>query len=1098
MEKQLLQQITMLSKWAFYGLIVNAYMAGTLGAMNIGSAQSIHSVKETIVSLKCDSARTDEVFNLIERKTDYNFSYNLKDINAEIFITRNFKKATVADILLMISEQSNLKFKQVNNTIHVAIKSKKHHDKPDLEIVIQGIEITGKVISPDDQEGLPGVNVIIKGIKKGTVTDADGHYRIIVPSEESILVFSSVGFVSKEVTVANQQVIDVVMEADVTALKEIVVIGYGTQKREEVTSSVASVQSEDFNAGGVRSPLDLIQGKVAGLNITRTQGNNPNSSADIQLRGVTSLRGTTTPLIVIDGIPGANLDLLQQDDIESIDVLKDGSAAAIYGTRGNAGVILITTKKGKAGEPRFDYSTYFQRETLDRKPNFLTANEYRNLISQGLIDANEDMGSSTDLYDQLIDKKNFSQYHNFAASGGSYNSNYRAAIYFNEANGIARENGREQFGGRLNINQSGVQDRLDLQLNLATNFNKANLLGGGGGDFEQAIQRNPTAPVYNPDGTFVETQAFNNYNPISRLVNRINERDQQTFSGDARLSYELVNGLTASAFGSYVRDSYNDRRYRSAKDWDQRPSAEYQGMGYAYKANYLNWTNTFESTIDYRTVINEHSIGAIAGYSYQYSTTETFWVENNGFTTDAFRDWNLGDGSAINNDQLPRPGMDSEKYDNTLIAFFGRVNYVYQGKYFAQAILRREGSSRFGANHKWGNFPAASVGWTLSEEAFLTNLPVLNSLKLRIGYGVTGNQGIPSYQSLVTLGTGGVYPQEGIYYQTYGAARNPNPDLRWERKGEWNFGLDYGLLNNRISGAIDVYNRLTTDLLYDYNAQQPPYVRDRIYTNVGSIRNKGVELLISAIPVRKSQFQWTTDLAANWQENELEQLSNDVFQANWLEFAPLPSPGNLGSAIRLEEGGAVGNFYGKRFAGFAEDGQWLFHKADGSTGTASEMTEGDLAVIGNGVPKYNAALTNTFRYRKIDLTIFFRGKFGFDILNTKEMYFGNQRWLPNNLLKSAITKHAEMDDNPQYSDYYLENGGFVKLDNVTLGYNFDINVSAIRKLRIYFTGRNLLTFTGYSGIDPELQNTGLQNTGVDSRGFYPRTKSWTLGLNFGF
>jgi TonB-linked SusC/RagA family outer membrane protein len=957
--------------------------------------------------------------------------------------------------------------------------------------------ITGVVTNAVNNTPVAGASVVIKGTSTGVTTDEEGRFSIAAKPGDR-LVISYLGMKTVEVTVGASTNISVQLRDDAQSLDQVVVVGYGTQKRKSITSAVTTVKSTNFNPGGTRSPLDLIQGKVAGLNVTRTAGNNPNSGASIQLRGVTSLTGTRTPLIVIDGIPGGNLDLLQQDDIESFDILKDGSAAAIYGTRGNAGVILVTTKKGKSGAPRYDFSTYVQREYVDRKPDYLTASDFRKLIADGVVQPSQDFGASTDLYDELIDKNNLSQYYNFAASGGTAQTNYRASIYYNDANGIAKQNGREQFGGRVNVNQRGLDDRLTLTMNIAANFNKANLLGGGGGDFEQAIQRNPTAPIYNADGTFFETQGFNNYNPLSRLAYRISERNQQTFSGDAMLSLKLFKGLTASTFVSYVRDNYNDRNYRSTRDWDQRPASSYQGMAYASKSNLLYWSKTLETTVNYTKQIGEqHNITALAGYSYQYETTESFSVNNNGFTTDGFLDWNLGAGSAIQNLSLPRPGMGSSKSDNTLVAFFGRVNYSFADRYFLQAIVRREGSSRFGANHKWGNFPAVSVGWVLSEESFLQQADFIDQLKLRVGYGVTGNQGIPNYQSIVTLGTGGVYPQDGVYYQTYGPVRNPNPNLRWEQKAELNFGLDFAVLNNRLSGSVDVYNRTTKDLLYNYNAQQPPFVRDQLYTNVGSIRNSGVELQITAIPVQNKNFQWAVDFAGNTQKNKLTRLSNDVFKANWLEFYGLPSPGALGNAFRLEEGGAVGNFYGKRFAGFTEDGKWLFYKKDGSKGTASQMTNEDLTIIGNGVPKLQLALNNRFSYKNFDLTIFFRGKFMFDILNTKELYFGNKQWLPNNLLKSAVTKHNQLNDAPQYSDYYLEKGDFVKLDNLTIGYNFNLNTKYIRNMRLYATGRNLATFTGYSGIDPELQDTGFE-TGVDGRGFYPRTKSIAIGLNVGF
>jgi hypothetical protein len=441
--------------------------------------------------------------------------------------------------------------------------------------------------------------------------------------------------------------------------------------------------------------------------------------------------------------------------------------------------------------------------------------------------------------------------------------------------------------------------------------------------------------------------------------------------------------------------------------------------------------------------------------------------------------------------------MASYKDDNTLIAFFGRVNYSLDNKYFIQGLLRHEGSSKFGANNKWGNFPAVSAGWTLSNEEFMSGLREINNLKLRVGYGVTGNQGIPNYQSLITLSTGGVYPQNGVYYQTYGAARNPNRDLKWEKKAELNLGLDFGILSNRITGSIDVYNRKTIDLLYNYFVPQPPFIQDRLFTNVGSITSKGVEVLISALVISQKDFSWSLDFTGNSQNNKLSSLSNQLFKANFLEFGGLPSPGNLGAAIRISEGSNIGDFYGKRFASFTEDGKWQFIRYNGTIAGISALNDSDRVVIGNGIPKYQAAISNKLTYKGFDLTIFLRGKFKFDILNTKDLYFGNKKWLPNNLLKSAITKHNALNDAPQYSNYYLEKGGFVKLDNLTLGYNFKFNNDYIKRCYLYLTGRNLLTLTKYSGIDPELEDTGF-TAGIDNRGFYPRTKSWTLGLNITF
>lgn len=972
----------------------------------------------------------------------------------------------------------------------------------------QGRAISGRVLDSQN-EPLIGVSIQVKGTTTGTVTDFDGNFSLQV-SSGSTLVFSYIGYESQEIPVENQTTITVKMGEDSQALEEVVVVGYGTLKRKEVTSSVETISTEKFNQGGSRNALDLIQGKVAGLNMTRLNGSDPTTGMDIQLRGTSSISGTRSPLIVIDGIPDGDLNLLQQDDIESFSVLKDGSAAAIYGTRGNSGVILITTKKGKSGSPQFEYNTYVQHEIMAKKPEVLNASEFRDLIKQGLINESEDFGSDTNLFDELTNKNNISHYHNFAMSGGTTNTNYRASIFYNKSEGIVKENDKEQFGGRINVNQRGLQDRLTVSVNLATNITNMNLLGGAGNDskneglgegksyFEQAIQRNPTAPLYNEDGSFYETFAFNNFNPMSRLANRTKERDQQTTSGDVRVKLDIIEGLSASAFGSYMRNSYSDRYYRSLNDWDNREGTSYMGMGYARKDTRANWTRMFESTLDYRKTFNDiHTVTGLAGYSYQYNTWERTRMTNSGFSTDGFMDWNMGAGNAINDTRLPRPELESEKKENKLIAFFGRVNYSYADKYHFQALIRREGSTKFGANHKWGNFPSISAGWTISEEQFMENLTMLDELKFRVGYGVTGNQGIDEYQSLSTLSTGGVYPQNGIYYQTYGASRNPNPDLKWEEKGELNIGIDFGLLNRRITGSIDVFNRNTKNLLYEYTAQQPPYVRDKIMTNVGTMRSRGVEFQISANAIQNKEFTWGIDLAANTLSNKLTKLSNDVFKVNWITYYGLPSPGNLGDAFRLTEGGSPGDFYGKRFAGFTEDGKWLFYKKDGTTGRATELSDDDLSVIGNGMPKFQLSLNNRFTYKNFDLTIMFRGKFGFDILNVKDMYFGNKKWLPNNLYKSALTKHAQLNDDPQYSDYYLEKGDFVKLDNVTLGYTFKLKTAYIRNLRVYASGRNLLTITGYSGVDPELSDTGFE-AGVDKRDYYPRTTSLSFGLSVGF
>lgn len=964
--------------------------------------------------------------------------------------------------------------------------------------------VKGQVVDALRNIPLVGVTITIQGTSQATQTDAQGNFSLIV-AKGQFLVASMLGYQSLHMTVGSSGNLTFRLQPDLSLVEEVVVVGYGTQRKKEVTSAISSIKSKDFNRGGFRSPIELIQGKVAGLSITPLQGSNPNGGYGIQLRGMSSISGSLSPLVVVDGVPVGGFDLVRAGDIESIDVLKDGSAAAIYGTRGNNGVILVTTKRGKnQSNPQFDYSASGQREFLAKTPSMLSAEEFRGYMDDSRIAKDQDFGSSTDLYAALINKRNFTNYQHFAATGGAEKSNYRIALNYEDEYGIARENAKRQYSGRLNISQTGLKDRLTYSVSIAGNFNKANLLGGktsGSGnvpDFEQAVQRNPTAPLYNEDGTFYQTQGYNNYNPLSRFAYRIDERNGQIFSIGNRLALKINDYFVLRGLGFYSRNTYNDRLYRSTLDWDQRTTSAYQGTGYASKLNRLTWSKTLEGILDYtQTFSKDHQVTGMLGYTYQYTTAEQFNMANSGFTTDGFVDWNMESGTALTNDKLPRPTMGSFKEDNTLIAFFGRATYNYANKYFLSAILRREGSSRFGANNKWGNFPAVSVGWQLTEESFLKSKELLSNAKLRVGLGITGNQDIGNYQSLITLGPGGVYPQDGVYYQTYGPTKNPNPNLRWEQKTEWNVGLDLGFLKNRLTMTVDWYTRLTKDLLYSYRAQLPGFLDGGIFTNVGSIQNRGIELQISALAVQKPDFSWSIDFTGNYQRYKLTRLSNDIYKDNWLEFGDLPSPGNLGAAIRLEEGGEVGAFYGKRFAGFTDDGKWLFYKADGTAVGAKEITRDDLAYIGNGVPKFQAAINNRFTYKGFSLSVFFRGKFKFDILNTPQLYFGNKKWLPNNVLKEAFMKHDKLNDDPQYSNYYLENGSFVKLDNLTFGYNFKLSSSYIRNLYVYMVGRNLGTITSYSGLDPEIKDTGF-DAGIDWRGFYPRTRSWSMGLNVGF
>ncbi|PZP51746.1 MAG: SusC/RagA family TonB-linked outer membrane protein [Pseudopedobacter saltans] len=890
------------------------------------------------------------------------------------------------------------------------------------------------------------------------------------------------------------ETVDIAMKPKEGDLDEVVVVGYGTMKKKDLTSAIVDVTPKDFNAGGARNAMDLIQGKVAGLNITRTSGSNPNSGVSMQLRGVASINGSNSPLVVIDGVPGGNLDLLQQSDIESISVLKDGSAAAIYGTRANGGVILVTTKKAKSGAPIYDYNGWVRKEYLYRYPKVLSAAQYRQRMSENWPNSKmQDFGSSTDWFDELVNHSNLSHYHNVSMSGGTANTSYRASVYFSNMEGIAKANSRQQYGATMAIHNKGFNNRLTTDINILYNNNEANLLGGG--NWEDALfNLNPTQSPYDSSNLGGYWNQRGTTNVVSRLNQETSTRSQQTTLAQLKSTLQILNDLTATVSGSVQRDQYVDNQYRSIYSQSSQNDGDVPNGGYAYKSTWLGKDFLFEPTINYNSSFSkDHSVTAVVGYSYQNHVEEGFNASNKGFTNDLFQNDNLSAGTALG---LGKAGMGSSKYSNKLIAFFGRANYSYRGKYLAQFILRHEGSTFFGDNNKWANFPGVSAGWVISQENFMKSISWVNNLKLRVGYGITGNQGFPNGTSyLALMGTGGFYQfPNGTWQQTYGPRQNYNPDLRWERKKEWNLGLDFSLFNYAITGSIDYFHRRTSNLALNNPVEVPSNVATTTFMNIGTLGSNGIELALGATPVKGKDFQWSIDATASHTTNKLLTYTN----AQYMEGGGIPNPGNLGNSQRNYPGQLIGAFYGKRFAGFTDEGKWLFYNKEGAAVPVNQITPDDYTFLGNGQPRYFASLTNTFRYKDFSLRFFLRGKFGYDILNLTDMYYGN-RVATYNMLQTAFTTYKDLNDNMQYSNYYIQSGNYVKLDEVTFSYNIRVpKNNYIRNVSVYVTGTNLWLITKYKNNDPDFVNdTGLF-PGVDSRGVYPSTRSFLIGAHIGF
>lgn len=958
--------------------------------------------------------------------------------------------------------------------------------------------ITGTV-KDDANQSVPGVSVLIKGTNTGTVTDINGRFSIEVNSGD-VLRFSYIGFKTQEIQVADQSLIDVKLVIDAIGLEEVVAIGYGTVKKADVTSAVSTVKSEDFIKGAVKDAAQLVQGKVAGLTVTLPTGD-PTKGAEIMLRGVSSLNGGTSPLVLIDGIPG-NLETIAPEDIESIDVLKDGSATAIYGTRGTNGVIIITTKSGANNmEPTIEYSGYVSLSQISKKLDFLNATELREKWDEGytFTGANlQDYGSDTDWLDEIT-RDAVSHVHNLIFRGGNTNTNLTVSLNYKNNQGIFMNSDNEKYTGRIEINHSMFDNKLKTNIGIIASEQKF-WAGGDGYSFNnyvyrQAIIRNPTEPVKNEDRTWFERDVYFYDNPVGYIKESKGQNRYRNMRFTGSLVYSPIadldiKGLYARKGNSNIRGFYQTHNHVS--------TTKYGSDGYASRGTNDYVGNYTELSASYKKSIGDHRFTALAGYNYEDNEYEGFWANNKYFPTDSYSYNHIGIGQG-----LPRgeAGMDSEKYSDKLIALFARVSYNYADKYLLMASLRREGSSRFGENHKWGYFPGVSVGWRINEENFMDGAAWIDNLKLRAGFGVTGINAGNNYQSLSSLNYENYFMYNGDWMRELIPARNANPDLRWEKKEEFNIGLDFDLFGGRIGGALDYYSRKTKDALWEYDVPVPPYLYGSIMANVGVIDNKGFEALINIVPVKTHNFEWNANLTYSTNTNKLVSLSNDKFQTTNDFFYR----GYTGEPIqiethRLEIGEEIGNFYGLRSVDITDNGIWLIETPEGEIIPATESSTADRQVLGNGLPKHYMSWNNTFRYKNWELNMNLRGAFGYEILNFQRMFYENPT-IGYNTLDSAYDKvygKAVLSDVQRFVSYYVEDGDFIKLDNVTLSYNFNVkNSNVFKNVRVYTSGMNLATITSYKGIDPEVNRIGL-SPGNDDRDQYPTTRTYTFGVNVTF
>lgn len=997
--------------------------------------------------------------------------------------------------------------------------------------------VSGTVTDATDDYGIPGVNILIKGTSTGTVTDIEGNFKIEVPGDDAVLVFSYIGYLSQEVTVGARSVFDVGLELDVKALEEVVVVGYGVQDKKDVTGSMESLGQEEFNKGVNTSPEQLIQGKVAGVQIQQF-GGEPGSGANIRIRGVSSIRSNNNPLYVIDGVPIDNsqasapgvgvtdegsgqagrdnvsssprnpLNFLNPNDIESIDILKDASATAIYGARGANGVIIITTKRGKEGKGTLDYSTFVGVATLANKIDMLSADQYMQGQRQLQQARNSDADPNNDLTDADIAGRNLgantdwqdevfttavTHSHNLSYSGGTASTSYRASLSYLDQQGIAEGSSMERVTGRINTTTKAINDRLTLSTNLTVSrifdenipFEET---GGFEGDvFTSALRLNPTQPVFNPDGTYFQLDNSNR-NPVAmRDLTTDNTRTGRVL-GNLSAEYKIVEGL------NYKVNLGADNSTSTRRISQDRRLIYRQGEGGRADINSVEVGSLLiENYITYRTDINENSkIDFLAGHSYQTFLNQGFTVSRQGFSTDEIIYVNNIEGGTGGG--IP-PTSFKEK--NELQSFFGRVNYNLMDKYLVTATFRRDGSTKFGANNKYGNFPSLAFAWRLSEESFIQNLGIFQDLKLRAGWGITGNQEIPNKVSLAALGsdndTQGYLDGEGNPISGLAFLRTPNENLKWEETSQINIGLDFSILDGRLNGTIDYFNKVTTDMLIRVVPSLAPSTEQWINLTDTELINKGVELGLNAVVIDNGDFSWNANFNISFIDNEVRDLP-----LSRIVTGRASGQGLSGTTVNIiTNGEPIGTFFGKEWLGFDENGISQF-RDDDNDGNADEI------ILGSALPDYTFGFSSTFQYKNWDLNFFFQGVQGNEVYNnTANSLFPKANLAGGrNVNVESLNSPESFDNGLTFSSRYIEDGSFIRLNNATFGYNFNTaNVEWLSRLRAYVTGTNLFIITNYSGYDPEV-NTDANDNGVPSLGIdytsYPRSRQIIFGVDISF
>lgn len=958
----------------------------------------------------------------------------------------------------------------------------------------QNVTATG-VVTDENNDPLTGVTVKVEGhATMGTMTDLDGNFELSCPSG-SILEFTYIGF--NPIKTAAQKDMKVILTENTIALKEAIVvgIGYGTMRKSDLTGAIASVGQEDLKKGIVTSAEQVLQGKISGLSVVQSSGD-PSQGASIRLRGGTSLSASNAPLIVVDGIPGVDINTVQPSEILSIDVLKDASSAAIYGSRGANGVIIITTSRSSDRESRsIQYNGYAAVGYVSKHMDLLSADQWRGYVRDNNITSAIDYGGDTD-WQKELERTAITHSHNIYFSNVSKDSGYSASITYLNSEGVIKKSSMNRLSGSVSAHQYGLNKRLKLEAGVTGSTDSWHPIDDR--IYERMTNLNPTVPVRDQNGEFTSIGGTNTENPVELNTDRSADNTRHRFLGYGKVELEIIEGLKGSANLSYEYNSQQTRFYLPT--YAVMEGQAEKGRGQRALADYKNLQ--LETYLTYDKEFNQiHKLNLMGGYSYLKNEYEGFGAFRRGFDTDIFSYNNLGAGS-----DYRQGDVYSYKGEATLISFFGRVNYNLLNKYMFTATLRNDGSSRFGANNKWGLFPSVSAAWRVSDEAFMEGTSSwLDNLKLRVGYGVTGNQGdMGEYKSLAILSaSGAVYydAATGTWKNSYTPSQNANPDLKWESTEQINLGIDFSLFN-RVTGSLELYSKTTKDLLWTYLVPIPPYLKNQMLANVGTLSNKGVELTLGSTIIKTKDFSWDANITASYNKQEITKLSNKDYSTSGFPAGSLHGLRGMSGIYSqyITEGYPLGAFFGPRCLGLDEDGKYIL-KTDENGEVVNEY-------LGSAQPKVNLGIAMNFSYKAFDLNIAGYGMFGQKVLNATTMSMYDPTRLPaQNVPDKYITSGITSD--PTYSDYWVEDGSFFRLQSMTLGYTLPGNLKKVGfdKIRFYVTGENLFVITGYTGIDPEVRtdlrrdsSTGdiTASPGIDRYDSYPRPRTFSLGVNVSF